>query len=170
MKKILTAVLALGLFAASASAAEIKTNPQQGLITVSGNIERGTKVKEVSVNILYPGKTIADIKPGETDGVVAFSAQIPANADGSFLISAPIDGGSGIYTVYASYAGNDSDGAKQIRFVTAADNEASVKAFFETKSADEMKKVLSEQWLTLSFDNADYDSLDTAKTAEKAFA
>ena len=39
MKKILTAVLALGLFAASASAAEIKTNPQQGLITVSGNIE-----------------------------------------------------------------------------------------------------------------------------------
>lgn len=170
MKKILTAVLAASLLGAYAGAAEIKTNPQQECITVSGTVDKKAAVKEVSLSVLAPGKTVEDIVQGNENGAVVYMSQIKANVDRSFSVVIPIDSGSGIYTVITSYEGNDTEGAQQVRFVTAADNAASVNAFFESKNSDEMKKVLDEQWLTLSFTNSDYDLLDKTKLSEKLFA
>ena len=86
-KKIIALMLALSMISVSAFAAQIETNLEKELVVISGNIDMSAQVKEVSVIILNPGKTMADLNNGDVSAV-AFAAQVPVRTSGAYSIKA----------------------------------------------------------------------------------
>ena len=166
-KKLLSSLLALSLLGASAYAAtEIKVDPENETIVISGKLAENAKVDDVSVNILYPGKTIQDIYKDPQDALI-FSAQFGANQYGSFEITAKITGESGVYTVYTDYEGNTDKKGKEVMFVTLEDNIKSLTKLVRATSVTDFLKVLSEEAIYLNLSEANAEGLDKEGVAGK---
>lgn len=164
-KKIIALMLALNVISVSAFAAQTETNPEKEFVVISGNIDMSAQVKEVSVIILNPGKTIADLNNGDISAV-AFAAQVPVRTSGAYSIKAKLSGASGEYSVYVDYEGNTDNDAEIIRYITAADNKAAIEALFGANSSGDAADVMNGRWTVLGISNEFYDMANCSAPAK----
>lgn len=167
-KKIIAMMLAAQMFSISVFAtAQIESNPEEGVVNISGNIGTSAQVKEVSVLILNPDKTLDDLNGGDR-AAAAYIAQIPVRMNGTYGIRAAIQGDSGVYTIYVDYEGNTDKDPVQIRYVRKADILAAAADLFRAASAEDAVDVMRTKWEQLDISNAFYD-VDTCEKPAKIF-
>jgi len=169
LKKIVTSLLTISTLVSSAYAVTIETDPQNAYIIISGNVAETVELKEVSVNILYSEKDVSDIISDGIDNVIAFSAQKPANEDGSFKITAKINGDSGMYTVFTDYEGNTDKSGKKVAFIKKEDNESAIQKLIDSTDYNGVATVLKEDMFLLNFSNEMYSGLDNVEVAKKYY-
>jgi len=147
-------------------------------ITISGTIGNDSSVKEVSVNVLKPGKTAEDLNQAliifMQDGtdtfsdVLEYSRQFPVDADGSYDIVIPVSD-NGIYKVYVDYEGNADTAGTDVRIVKATDVLFAIDALIGAAQAEDAIKILKDSELMLGFKNALYKSVNQTEVAKKFF-
>lgn len=178
IKKITSVLLSASMLGANAFAAhEIKSDPVNETIIIKGSIDDGASVGAVSVNILKLGKTISELEEVTYDiiagdatadslqDIIAYSIQAPVKGDKSFEVIAPINGDSGIYTVFVDYAGNTNKKGVEFAFVKHDDNVAAIEKLINAKSESEAVEVMDEEWILLDFHNDLYEQIDKDYTA-----
>ncbi len=182
IKRFLSILVSSALVFGNIAFAEhtLKSDPVGETIIVEGSIDKSVSAKTaaVSVNILKLGKTISELEEitqkiidgtatteSLTD-VLAYSAQVPVNSDRTFKIVAPINGDSGLYTVYVDYEGNTSKKGVEFGFVKLADNIVAVGKLLGATSAQEAIQKMNEEWIMLDFENEVYSSLNSDEVAK----
>lgn len=182
MKRVLSILTSCALVLGNVAFAEhsIKTDPVNETIIVEGKIDKSVNAKlaAISVNILKLGKTVSELEEitkkiidgtstseSLTD-VLAYSAQVPVNSDRTFKIVAPIDGDSGLYTVFVDYEGNTDTAGVEFAFVKQEDNIKSIGKLVEATDEQDAVKKMKEEWIMLNFSNDTYSSLKSEEVAK----
>ena len=160
----------------------VDINPESGLVSLSGNIPAITKQETVSVVILNPGYTAADLSKvtdsmlmqitgsapsaDSTLPIVNHFAEVTTEADGSFAYSFLLCGNKGHYTVLFSYPKNavPLQPQKDIFFVLKKDADDALALLNDTsKTAAEIQTILEENGEILGFDMEAYAQLEKAQ-------
>lgn len=147
----------------------VSVDPESGLVSLSGQIPQISKVTELSLVVLNPGKTYIDLESATDSNFAEYInhfAQVKTNEDGTWNYSFVLSGKVGIYNVVLNYrkGTNLLAAEKYIYFVTKAAVEEAVKELNFAEDTDSVLKVLEKNADVYGIDKSEITPLnDEAK-------